>query len=413
MYCLLKQVLKTCAVVFLSTCLSYAGGNKKNIEHKGPVTENTAADCASDSKKRKIHPSSDADLVSTGCVLNQVDMLTSDADDVKIFNKDFNQYLSDLNKTVREVTVSLTKDYARLRKEVGLSPLIKYQKYNVSEQGYLAVEANNMAIILNFLQLIKQKIELCALPLIYAIFCMNVEPDVKNKKTEKMVSDGSSVGLYEKDWILEKQCGLLALFSDQRATTNMCILSMGRTSFWYIRWEEVYTVDQITVVPCVDDMIKELIVFENNLKKIMKKTCDRLQKIVMKHRGVANPFESCAKWRDVLCNVTSKQDVAEMYMTGVRLVLFMHSIRQNTRKIIECLKYSKIGVTAEMKEEFEVLCQKFKEEHENTSKMEPDLGELILDECWGEDALDAQLQAFACIDREWVQSADSVEDVPK
>ena len=203
-------------------------------------------------------------------------------------------------------------------------------------------EDNNVTVILNFLKYSQENITNCALPLLQTEnFNINTGPiDIASQST----MDGQTLR-EKRNQLFIKQLSLLTPPYSKERSCSICTPVMPIVtadfpsgSFESIQWEkkvsEIPTQNFFSaLISTTQPMIKYLESMQKLLEQKIKISCDRLHKTTTKYPiEVENDQDTLLfqKTHDALCaKDASKRYLVEMYMTGVKIVLFMHNMKEN------------------------------------------------------------------------------------
>ena len=203
-------------------------------------------------------------------------------------------------------------------------------------------ENNNITVLLNFFQCSQKNITDCALPLLQKEhFNINTGPiDIIFQST----MDGKTL-CEKRNQLFIKQLSLLTPPCSKEGNHSICTPVMTRVttdfpdeSFESIQWEKKISeipkqVFSSALISTTQPMIKYLESIQKFLEHTIKISCEKLRKIAIKHPTEVGNDQDVLLFKTIhgmLCaEDTSKHYLVEMYMTGVRIVLFMHNMKEN------------------------------------------------------------------------------------
>ena len=227
---------------------------------------------------------------------------------------------------------------------------------NCAVHMFAQQEDNNVTVILNFLKCSQENITNCALPLLQTEnFHINTGPiDIASQST----MDGQTLR-EKRNQLFIKQLSLLTPPYSKERSRSICtsVMPIMPADFPSGSCESIPWTKNVSEIPKQDlfsalirttqPTIKYLEFMQQLLEQKIKISCDRLHKTTTKYPiDVENDQGALLfqKIHDMLyAKDASKHYLVEMYMTGVKIVLFMQNMKENIDHILYRLQAYRSG----------------------------------------------------------------------
>ena len=314
--------------------------------------------------KQKLEPVSTDNMGLIHDCKNQKNVESSDTDihHSNHFISFFTQHLNELNKKLENITKNLIfiQTVVRVIKNklheclntqnvITSTKTLLTSAENRATYMFAEQEDNNVTVLLNFLKSSQENITDCALPLLQKeYFNINTGPiDIISQST----MDDKTLRK-KRNQLFIKQLYLLTPPCLKEGNRSICTPVITRVntdfsgeSFESIQWEKKVSeipkqIFSSALMSTTQPMIKYLESIQKLLEHKIKISCDRLHKIATKIKPPikAKNDQDASLFKKIhvmLCaEDTSKHYLVEMYMTGVRIVLFIHNMKKNIDHIL-------------------------------------------------------------------------------